>query len=416
MTGLADPFAVRRPLLAGTWVKVPIARRLMDYAISRAPVRVRFPDGTVRGAGGPDSQMLEIVRPKAFYDRISHNPKIGLGEAYMAGDWRAAPGSDLGAALTPFAERMTSLVPAPMWRLRALVDASIPTATRNSREGSRRNIGAHYDLSNELFASFLDPTMSYSSAAFDEARPFADQDLETAQLRKIDAVLDMAHVGPGTRVLEIGSGWGALAIRAAQRGAHVVTITLSTEQRELACERIAAAGLTDRIDIRLQDYREVTGEFDAIVSVEMIEAVGAEYWPTYFAAIDTLLAPGGTVAIQAILMDHARMLATRHSFGWIQKYIFPGGLIPSLQAIDATVAAHTGLVRTDRRDLGQHYAETLRRWRHAFIASRESVGPAHGGFDETFRRMWEYYLAYCEAGFASGYLQVSQVQFRRRRP
>lgn len=413
MTGLADPFAVRRPLLAGTFVKVPIARWLMDYAINKAPVMVRFPDGTVRGAGGPGSQVLEIVRPRAFYDRISHNPKIGLGEAYMAGDWRAAPGSDLGAALTPFAERMTSLVPEPIWKLRAVVDKRIPAATKNSREGSRRNIGAHYDLSNEMFASFLDPTMSYSAAKFDESRPFDEQDLETAQLRKIDAILDMAHVGAGTRVLEIGSGWGALAIRAAQRGAEVTTITLSVEQRELAQKRIAAAGLTDRIDIRLQDYRDVQGEFDAIVSVEMIEAVGEEYWPTYFSAIDGLLAPGGTVAIQAILMDHSRMVATRRSFGWIQKYIFPGGLIPSLQAIDETLADHTGLVRTDSSDLGQHYAETLRRWRRRFIASWESAGAVHSGFDETFRRMWEYYLAYCEAGFASGYLQVSQLQFTR---
>ena len=346
MTGLADPFAVRRPFLAGTWVKVPIARWLMDYAIGKAPVLVRFPDGTVRGAGGPDSQALEIVRPKAFYDRISHNPKIGLGEAYMAGDWRAAPGSDLGAALTPFAERMTSLLPEPIWKLRAVVDKRIPATTQNSLEGSRRNIGAHYDLSNEMFASFLDPTMSYSSAKFDEAQPFADQDLEAAQLRKIDAVLDMASVGEGTRMLEIGTGWGALAIRAAQRGAHVTTVTLSTEQLDLARKRIADAGLTERIDIRLQDYRDVRGEFDAIVSVEMIEAVGEEYWPTYFAALDSLLAPDGQVAIQAILMDHNRMRATRRSFGWIQKYTFPGGLIPSLQAIDDTIAAHTGLELT----------------------------------------------------------------------
>ncbi|GAA2071090.1 SAM-dependent methyltransferase [Williamsia deligens] len=414
MTGHADPFTARRPIVAGTFVKVPIARMLMDYAIGKAPVRVRFPDGTVRGAGGPDSEMLEIVRPRAFYDRISHHPKIGLGEAYMAGDWRAAPGSDLGAALTPFAERMTSLVPEPLWKLRAIVDRRIPAATENSREGSRRNIGAHYDLSNDMFASFLDPTMSYSAAKFDESQDFARQDLEAAQLRKIDAVLDMAHVGHETRLLEIGSGWGALAIRAAQRGARVTTVTLSTEQLALARTRIAEAGLTDRIDIRLQDYRDVTGEFDAIVSVEMIEAVGEEYWPTYFSALDTLLAPGGTVAIQAILMSHSRMRATRRSFGWIQKYIFPGGLIPSLEAIDETLAAHTDLVRTDRSELGAHYAETLRRWRHRFIESWETGGADRTGFDETFRRMWEYYLAYCEAGFASGYLQVSQLQFRRR--
>ena len=411
MTNVADPFAVRRPVLSGTWFKTPITRRLVDYALSKAPVNVMFPNGDVRGNGSPDSETLEIVRPKVFYDRLGHNPKIGLGEAYMAGDWRAAEGSDLGRALTPFAERMTSLVPEPIWKLRAVVDKRIPEHQRNSVEGSKRNIGAHYDLSNEMFASFLDPTMSYSSAMFDTAADFATQDLESAQYRKIDSVLDMAGVGEGTRMLEIGSGWGALAIRAAQRGAEVTTVTLSQEQRELALSRIAAAGFTDRIDIRLQDYRDVQGQFDAIVSVEMIEAVGEEYWPTYFGKIDELLAPGGKVSIQAILMPHNRMLATRRSFGWIQKYIFPGGLIPSMEAIDSTIGEHTGLVRSDRIDLGQHYAETLRRWRHQFNASWDTV--QHRGFDETFRRMWEYYLAYCEAGFASGYLQVSQLQFTR---
>ncbi len=411
MTNVADPFAVRRPVLAGTWFKTPITKRLVDYALSKAPVNVLFPDGEMRGNGATDSETLEIVRPKRFYDRLSHNPKIGLGEAYMAGDWRAAGGSDLGRALTPFAERMTSLVPEPIWKFRAVVDKRIPKQQRNSVEGAKRNIGAHYDLSNEMFASFLDPTLSYSSAMFDGVGNFSTQDLQTAQYRKIDSVLDMAGVGRGSRVLEIGSGWGALAIRAAQRGADVTTVTLSQEQRELALSRIADAGLTEHVDIRLQDYRDVTGRFDAIVSVEMIEAVGEEYWPTYFRKIDELLAPGGKVAIQAILMPHNRMLATRRSFGWIQKYIFPGGLIPSLEAIDSTIADHTSLVRSDRIDLGQHYAETLRRWRHQFNASWTNA--QHKGFDETFRRMWEYYLAYCEAGFASGYLQVSQLQFTR---
>ena len=162
-----------------------------------------------------------------------------------------------------------------------------------------------------------------------------------AQLRKIDGILDYADVREGTRVLEIGTGWGALAIRAAQRGAQVTTVTISQEQLDLATKRVAEAGVADRVDLRLQDYREVEGEFDAIVSVEMVEAVGEEYWPTYFASIDRLLAPGGRVSIQAITMAHNRMLATRRSFGWIQKYIFPGGLIPSLQAIDETLAAHT---------------------------------------------------------------------------
>jgi cyclopropane-fatty-acyl-phospholipid synthase len=235
--------------------------------------------------------------------------------------------------------------------------------------------------------------------------------LERAQLRKIDGVLDYAGVGPGTRLLEIGTGWGALAIRAAQRGADVTTVTISAEQLALAGRRVEQAGVGDRVDLRLQDYREVEGEFDAIVSVEMIEAVGEAYWPTYFATIDRLLAPGGKVSIQAITMAHERVLATRRSFSWIQKYIFPGGIIPSLQSIDETLAAHTTLRVTERRELRAHYARTLHLWRERFNEQWPQIRQL--GFDETFRRMWEFYLAYSEAGFRSGYLGVSQLQLTR---
>jgi cyclopropane-fatty-acyl-phospholipid synthase len=228
-------------------------------------------------------------------------------------------------------------------------------------------------------------------------------------MRKIDGILDQAGVTTGTRVLEIGTGWGALAIRAAQRGAQVTTITISTEQAALAAQRFAEAGVD--VDLQLIDYREVTGQYDAIVSVEMIEAVGEEYWPTYFATIDRLLAPGGRVSIQAITMAHHRYLQTRNSWGWIQKYIFPGGLIPSLDAIDETLATHTTLAATQRRSLGQDYARTLREWRSSFDAHWDTINAQ--GFDETFRRMWEFYLAYCEAGFRVGYLDVFQIQMSR---
>jgi cyclopropane-fatty-acyl-phospholipid synthase len=249
--------------------------------------------------------------------------------------------------------------------------------------------------------------MSYSSAWFHEG-----DDLEAAQLRKIDGVLDYAEVGAGTRVLEIGTGWGALAIRAAQRGAVVTTITLSEEQAALARERVAAVGLGDRVEVRVEDYRQVRGEFDAIVSVEMVEAVGEKYWPTYFATLDRHLAPGGKVAVQAITMAHERMRATRRSYGWIQKYVFPGGLIPSLQAIDETLAEHSSLRVSQRRELGWHYAETLRQWRARFLEHWPHIQTL--GFDETFKRMWELYLAYSEAGFRTGYLGVSQLQLVRK--
>jgi cyclopropane-fatty-acyl-phospholipid synthase len=174
---------------------------------------------------------------------------------------------------------------------------------------------------------------------------------------------------------------------------------------------VAAAGVSDRVEVRLQDYREVEGQFDAIVSVEMVEAVGEKYWPTYFATIDRLLAPGGRVSIQAITMGHERMRATRRSYSWIQKYIFPGGIIPSLQAIDETLAEHTSLRVSQRRELGWHYAETLRQWRGTFLRNWSHIHDL--GFDETFRKMWEFYLGYCEAGFRVGYLGVSQLQLVR---
>jgi cyclopropane-fatty-acyl-phospholipid synthase len=392
----------RAPLRAG------IARVVFELAVRRVPVRVSYPDGRVLGAGPPASPELEVVRPAAFFARLGHDAKIGFGEAYMAGDWRAGPGTDLADLLTPFASQLTTLIPPALQRLRVFVDRRVPHDHENTLDGSRTNIAAH----NDLFAAFLDPTMTYSSAWFDDSEPAETATLlEEAQLRKIDGILDLAGVQAGTRLLEIGTGWGTLAIRAAQRGARVTTITLSREQMRLARERVEAAGLSRLVEVRVQDYREVRGEYDAIVSVEMIEAVGEAYWPAYFAALDRLLTPGGTAAIQAITMDHKRFLATRRSFSWIQKYIFPGGIIPSLQAVDDALGARTMLRVTRQRELRPYYARTLRLWRERFLGQWPRIHAQ--GFDETFRRMWEFYLAYSEAGFRSGYLGVSQLQMTR---
>jgi len=430
MTTLTTPLPIRSlPVAAPSGLRVALARRILTTVAGRVPVEVRLPDGTSLADGRPESggvessgvgagaagtgdrPVIELVRPDAFFRRVADHPKIGIGEGYTAGDWRAAPGTDLAAVLLPFAERMTTAVPPLLSKLRRVVDRPLPRHERNSPSGSRRNVEAHYDLSNELFATFLDETLSYSSGLFDESLPMAGQDLAAAQQRKVRAILDLAEVRAGSRVLEIGTGWGSLAIEAARRGARVTTVTLSREQAELAHERVAAAGVTDLVEIRLEDYREVSGTFDAVVSVEMIEAVGEEYWPTYFATLDRLLARGGVAAIQAILMAHERYLATRRSYGWIQKHIFPGGMIPSLQAITETADRHTGL-RVDRvHAFGPHYAETLRRWRHAFDTAGARV--AELGFDEAFRRTWEFYLAYCEAGFDAGYLDVAQLRLAR---
>jgi cyclopropane-fatty-acyl-phospholipid synthase len=309
--------------------------------------------------------------------------------------------------LEPFAERLTKLVPAWMQRLRHLYVRHQPSVEENTLAGARQNIERHYDLSNDLFALFLDDSMTYSSAWF-----MHGDTLELAQARKIDRLLDAVGVALGTRVLEIGTGWGSLAIRAARRGARVTTLTLSREQQALARQRAAAAGVGDRVDVQLRDYRDAEGQYDAVVSVEMIEAVGERYWPTYFAALDRLVTPHGRVGLQAIVLDHARMVATRHQYTWISKYIFPGGALPSMRAIDDCVRQNTNLRITERFHFGGHYARTLHCWKERFDAHADGVDAI--GFDYAFRRMWDLYLAYCEAGFATGYLDVAQLVLEPR--
>jgi cyclopropane-fatty-acyl-phospholipid synthase len=213
-------------------------------------------------------------------------------------------------------------------------------------------------------------------------------------------------VRAGTRLLEIGTGWGELAIRAGRRGAQVTSLTISTEQADLARRRIAEAGLSERVDVLLQDYRAATGRFDAAVSVEMIEAVGVRHWPDYFRTVDRTLVPGGRFGLQAILQDDASILRVGETYTWIRKYIFPGGQLSSVESIEQTVHRHTSMRITDRLSFGKHYAETLRRWRARFESRAAEL--ARLGFDETFRRMWSFYLAYSEAGFRTGYLDVSQ--------
>jgi cyclopropane-fatty-acyl-phospholipid synthase len=347
------------------------------------------------------------VRDDDYFRRLGADGLIGFGEAFMAGDWDA---DDPAAVLTPFAARLTTLVPAWMQRLRHYYVQHQPATQRNTKTGARRNIERHYDLSNDLFALFLDETMTYSCARWSgEHDTLAD-----AQRRKIDLLLDKTGVGLGTRVLEIGTGWGALAVRAAQRGATVSTLTLSQEQAVVARARARQAGVEGRVDVQVRDYRDSEGRYDAVVSVEMIEAVGAEYWPIYFTVLDRALAPGGRAGIQAILLAHDRVLATRDQHTWISKYIFPGGALPSLHAIEQIVRNRTAL-RIDSVDaFGPDYARTLRTWRERFDAHAREVDVL--GFDHTFRRMWDFYLAYCEAGFATGYLDVAQIVLADRSP
>jgi cyclopropane-fatty-acyl-phospholipid synthase len=385
-------------------LRAAAARLVFTTAVRRLPIRVQWPSGEVTGGGAPDAPLMRLHRPANLFRRLGVDGTIGLGEAYMTGDWDSDALVDV---LAVFAAGLADLTPRPVRAFRRWAGHRKPDRERNTITGARENIHRHYDLSNELFGLFLDDTMTYSSAWFE---PDSD-DLAAAQVRKIDAILDHVGVRAGTELLEIGTGWGELAIRAARRGARVTSLIISAEQKRLADQRIQRAGLADRVNVVLRDYRQETGGYDAVASVEMIEAVGHQYWPDYFGAVGRVLRPGGRFALQAITMPHDRMLATRHSQGWPHKYIFPGGELLSIPAIERQVATHTDLRITAREPLGAHYARTLRHWRERFLRRWPEV--ANLGFDDVFRRMWVFYLSYFEAGFRADYLDVWQLRMDR---
>jgi cyclopropane-fatty-acyl-phospholipid synthase len=365
-----------------------------------------LPNGEVLGPNKPNLPTMQIVSEN-FFDRLGNDLKIGLGESFMAKEWEANP--DLGDVLTPYAERLLHIVPGWMRKFRKLFEPFQPKHEENDLEGSKSNISRHYDLSNDLFTLFLDETMMYSSANFAGEKPTWDN-FAKAQIRKIEGILDYAGVKAGMHILEIGTGWGQLAMQAAYRGAKVHSITLSKEQKALADQRIIKAGLGHLINVEIRDYRDLKDQYDAVVSVEMIEAVGEKYWPTYFDAISNHLKRGGRFGLQAITMPHDRLMASKHAYTWIHKYIFPGGIIPSREVIDQFTRKSMKLV--DSRALGPDYGYTLKLWRERFMQNKEKVRAL--GFDEEFERMWQYYLAYSEAGFRAGHLNVWQLGFEKK--
>jgi len=401
---------LRRPL------ELPLVADAAERVLLGAASRIRVgeltvvtPDGRRRTFGEARSATRGeiVIHDRAAMVRLLVDGETGAGEAYMDGQWSSP---DLAALLLLAAlnRQELSLVDG-WWRMptQALRIAA-HRLRRNTVRQARKNISSHYDLSNELYALFLDESMTYSSAVF--ASP--GQPLEEAQRNKYARVADLAGVEPGMHVLEIGSGWGSFAMfLATERGARVTTITISEEQAKLARERVDAAGLSDRVSVELRDYRDVQGEFDAIVSIEMLEAVGHEYFPAFFETCDRVLRRGGRIGLQSITYPDARYDDQRRGANWIQKYIFPGGLLPSLAVIER--ATHrTSLLVTGVTDIGPHYAPTLRAWREKFMSNLDAVRSL--GFDERFVRMWEYYLALCEAGFAAGIFQDVQIGFEKR--
>lgn len=370
---------------------------------------VRLPDGTKRTFGDPAAPhpvTLEIASER-FFARLVRDADVGLGEAWQAGEFRTP---DLPGLLETLArnrdamDRAVGLLAAPgLWWRRAA-----HAANRNTRAGSRRNIRAHYDLGNDFFARLLDPTMTYSAARWDGR----DLPLAAAQERKLARAAELAGLAPGMRVLEIGSGWGSFAIRAAREfGVHVTGLTLSPAQLEAATARAREAGVADRVEFRLLDYRDARGTWDAIVSIEMIEAVGHEYLPGYFAALDRLLARGGRAVIQAITIADRRYAAYLRNPDWIQKHVFPGGRVPSVSALLAAMARGSTLGLQRFESFGPDYARTLAHWREHLHAHARDL--ADRGYDARFQRTFDYYLAYCEAGFRAGELSVCQFVLGR---
>lgn len=373
--------------------------------IETGALELRTPDGAVhrfgRDGSGPRARL--VVRDWRAFARVLLEGETGAGAAYVNGEWAA---DDLVAAIRVVIDNRQALGGGTA--AARLLGALAQRVNRNSRRGARRNIARHYDLGNEFFELFLDPTMTYSAAVFDRS----DEALESAQRRKYRRIAEKAGLRAGHHVLEIGCGWGGFAEFAAREiGCRVTGITISREQAEFAAARMAAAGLDDRVRIERVDYRNVAGSFDRIVSIEMLEAVGHANLATWFAACDRLLAPGGVLAVQVITIPDQRYSEYRRGSDFIRRYIFPGGHLPSLGAIGQALEGHTSLGIEHLENIAPHYAETLRRWRKRFLAERGRVRAL--GFDEPFVRRWEYYLAYCEAAFASRALAVLQLVLSR---
>ncbi|EGI77612.1 SAM-dependent methyltransferase [Hylemonella gracilis] len=340
----------------------------------------------------PLSVQLEVLDPR-FWGELAFGGSIGAGEAYMAGYWRCDDLTGLVRILLQNRDVLDGME-GGLARLTAPLQKALHWANRNTRSGSRRNIAAHYDLGNDFFALFLDPTMMYSCAYYETPQTT----LEEAQQARLHRVCQHLKLGPDDHLLEIGTGWGGMAIHAAQHyGCRVTTTTISRQQYELAQERVAAAGLQDRITLLLEDYRDLTGQYDKLVSLEMIEAVGHQFYGDYFAQCARLLKDDGLMLLQAITIADQRYEAARKSVDFIQRHIFPGSTIPSITAMLNAITAETDmkLVRLD--DIGPHYATTLRHWRERFMARLDEVRLL--GYPDTFIRMWDFYLCYCEGGF-----------------
>lgn len=394
----AMPFGATRP--------PKVVRRVFDLAARRwtyGSVSIVLPSGErlpIKGsAPGPDGVIQ--VRNYHALRRVLTGGSIGFAEGYMAGEWDTPDLHALLEVLSLNFDRLQEVVRAhPMVQL---LDRIGHTLNRNSRKGSRRNIEAHYDLGNAFYSKWLDPSLTYSSALFESPR----QSLQTAQRQKYASLARRMELGPEHHALEIGCGWGGFAEFVAKEvGARITGITISPSQYQFAKERMFRQGLNEKADIQLVDYRDVQGQFDRIASIEMFEAVGEEYWPAYFGRITELLKAGGRAGLQIITIRDDVFSSYRSRVDFIQKYVFPGGMLPSETRLKEEVA-RARLVWKDAARFGHDYARTLSQWAERFQRSWDDIAPL--GFDERFHRLWHFYLSYCRAGFITGRTDVIQL-------
>ena len=363
--------------------------------------------GTPGVPGEPQAEI--VVHNRAAYGKVLTGGTIASGEAYIDGDWSSPDLTQVTRLFSANKEAMESMRSSQHWYTKLALRMA-HALKRNTHEGSRRNISAHYDLGNDFFRLFLDPTMMYSSALFATART----PLEEAAVAKLDEICRQLELRPGDHLLEIGTGWGGMAIHAASHyGCRVTTTTISREQYEHARERVRELGLEDRITVLCEDYRALTGQYDKLVSVEMIEAVGHDFYRSYFDCCSRLLRPEGRMVIQAITIADQRYEQARRSVDYIKRYIFPGGCLPSLEVISRHVAADTDMQIVHLRDITPDYALTLAHWRRRFMDRLDDVRAQ--GFDERFIRMWEFYLSYCEGGFRERIISTVQLAFAKPR-
>ena len=394
------------------FAKSQILKHLDDLKIGR----LTLIDGAETYFHGDDAHTLHAVirvHDPRFYGEIAFGGSIGAGEAYMLGYWSADNLTDVIRLMCLNQSVMDNLEGGYQWLTRPLLRV-LHWLNSNTTEGSRKNIAAHYDLGNDMFQLFLDPTMMYSSAMFNAHTVT----LQQASELKLKTICDKLELKPDDHVIEIGTGWGGFAIYAAKHyGCRITTTTISRQQYDMAKARVEAAGLSDRITLLLEDYRHLQGQYDKLVSIEMIEAVGYQFYDTYFAKVSSLLKPNGLALIQAITIADQRYESAKKSVDFIQRYIFPGSCIPSNTAMLNSITQNTDLRLYDLEDIGPHYATTLRMWRENFFANIEQVRKLN--YSEEFIKMWEFYLCYCEGGFeerALGDVHLLLAKPENRRP